>query len=426
MPTALNSSSQMLIQEFLDTGVSRFGVLTPPTDTAPAVFTSIPVVSANDSLTAATALNDVGQVTLFSGTFPQINGYVWRADAGFTNLGNLGGGQTFPIALNNKGLAVGDATNALGQSLAFAWTAADGIKDLNTLIPAASAAGVTLFSVLDVNDTGDILVQSNVGLVVLRPGTISSAPPVAGPIVGVDPLSVGTLFAASVTFTDQDTSDTHSAVFDWGDGQQTTGVAAVEVNGQGSLSAKHAYAGAGIYLVTVTVTDNTGKSAQVSRNVVVYDPNAGSVSGSGAINSPAGAYKPNPALMGRAQFGFEAKYQKGATVPVGRSEFQFQAASLQYQSQNFDFLVVAGARAQFKGIGKLNGQDGYRFMLTAVDGQISGGGGVDRYRIRIWHTDKDGNDVVDYDNQVSPTGEGTNTEGTVISEGKIEIRPGPR
>jgi len=58
--------------------------------------------------------------------------------------------------------------------------------------------------------------------------------------------------------------------------------------------------------------------------------------------------------------------------------------------------VVAGARAQYKGTGQVNGKGSYGFLLTAIDGQISGGGGVDKFRIKIWDTTT--GDVI-YDNQ---------------------------
>lgn len=44
----------------------------------------------------------------------------------------------------------------------------------------------------------------------------------------------------------------------------------------------------------------------------------------------------------------------------------------------------------------INGFGDYGFMLTAVDGQIDGGGGVDKFRIKIW--DKATESVI-YDNQ---------------------------
>jgi hypothetical protein len=41
-------------------------------------------------------------------------------------------------------------------------------------------------------------------------------------------------------------------------------------------------------------------------------------------------------------------------------------------------LVIAGARAQYKGLGTVNGSGNYGFLLTAIDGQVNGGGGVDK------------------------------------------------
>lgn len=47
-------------------------------------------------------------------------------------------------------------------------------------------------------------------------------------------------------------------------------------------------------------------------------------------------------------------------------------------------MVVAGARAQREESGAVNGVAGYGFPLTAVDGQVNGGGGVDKFRMKIW------------------------------------------
>ena len=58
---------------------------------------------------------------------------------------------------------------------------------------------------------------------------------------------------------------------------------------------------------------------------------------------------------------------------------------------------MAGAKAQFKGSGTINGQGDYGFMLTAVDGAVNGGGGTDRFRIRIWERSTG---AAVYDNQM--------------------------
>ena len=59
---------------------------------------------------------------------------------------------------------------------------------------------------------------------------------------------------------------------------------------------------AGLYPVSVRVRDGAGNEATTdSQTLVVYDPSAGFVTGSGWINSPPGAYTPNPTLTGKAK-----------------------------------------------------------------------------------------------------------------------------
>ncbi len=129
-----------------------------------------------------------------------------------------------------------------------------------------------------------------------------------------------------------------------------------------------------------------------------------------------GAYTPDPTLTGKAIFGFVSRYQKGATVPTGRTEFQFKTGELDFHSAAYDWLVVAGARAQLKGLGTINGSGEYGFLLTAVDGQLNGGGGADRFRIKIWDPSTD---AVIYDNQMGD--DDAADPATVIGGGAIVI-----
>ena len=153
----------------------------------------------------------------------------------------------------------------------------------------------------------------------------------------------------------------------------------------------------------------------VFQYVVVYDPTAGFVTGGGWINSPAGAYSPDPTLTGKATFGFVSQYKKGANVPTGQTEFQFKVANLNFKSTSYEWLVVAGAKAQYKGIGTINRTGTYRFMLTAIDGDLlAGGKGLDKFRIRIW----DDNGLI-YDNQLNAPDTADPT--TVLGGGSIAI-----
>jgi hypothetical protein len=210
--------------------------------------------------------------------------------------------------------------------------------------------------------------------------TVTSVTGPAGPIG----ISGGSASASiGVTFTDPGSGDTHTTSIACGNATSASG---------GTCT----YTAAGVYTVTATVTDDDGGSGSGTyQYVVVYDPGAGFVTGGGWITSPAGAYAANPALTGRANFGFNSKYKHGAHVPDGQTQFHFQAAGFNFHSTVYEWLVVAGARAQYKGTGTINGSGSYSFMLTAIDGQRPGGGGVDRFRLKVW-----GPGGVIYDNQV--------------------------
>ncbi len=152
--------------------------------------------------------------------------------------------------------------------------------------------------------------------------------------------------------------------------------------------------------------------------LAVYDPSAGFVTGGGWIYSEAGAYLPEANAEGKASFGFVSKYKKGQSIPTGNTQFQFKAGDLNFHSDDYDWMIIAGAKAKYKGTGTINGAGNYGFMLFAIDGQINGGGGVDKFRIQIW--DKDDGDAPVYDNKTGESEDGA----TEIGGGQIVIHKG--
>ena len=146
--------------------------------------------------------------------------------------------------------------------------------------------------------------------------------------------------------------------------------------------------------------------------VVFYDASGSFVTGGGTIDVQAGSYTANPTLAGRANFGFVSKYQKGATVPDGETEFQFQVASLNFHSVDYQWLVVAGSKAQYKGTGTINGVAGYSFMLTATDGT------PDTFRIKIWNT---ATGAIVFDNKMGGTDDFSASPTQAIATGSIVI-----
>jgi hypothetical protein len=189
-----------------------------------------------------------------------------------------------------------------------------------------------------------------------------------------------------------------------------------------TVSAIVQFAAAGVYSVSLTVTNEFGPSA-VATNVnndlpayvVIYDPNGGFVTGGGWINSPAGAYTLDSSLVGKATFGFVSKYQHGASIPTGQTQFNFQVADLNFHSTSYDWLVISGAKAQYQGSGTINGQGDFAFKLTATDGQASGGGGTDKFRMKIWEKQ---HNILIYDNQL---GASDNSDPTTAIQGSIVI-----
>lgn len=155
----------------------------------------------------------------------------------------------------------------------------------------------------------------------------------------------------------------------------------------------------GVYTLVVRTTDKAGNTVESSLvYFVVYDPDDGFVTGGGWIDSPEGAYTADPSLTGKASFGFVSKYKRGASTPTGNTQFIFSVADLNFHSTSYDWLVVAGPKAQFKGTGTINGEGEYGFLLTATDSQINGGGDTDKFRIKIW-SKTEGESVI-YDNKI--------------------------
>jgi probable HAF family extracellular repeat protein len=348
-----------------------------------------------------------------------LHGYSWTEAGGMVDL-TPAIASSEALAVNNLGQVVGYFGPDVQTASGYLWSESEGLIDLNTRTPRALRdSGFRILAGLAISDTGSILAASNTGLVLLTPGVPSAAAPSIGPVSGNIVLAVGTPLAVSATFVDADAADTHVGQWTWGDG--TSSAASVtESGGTGTVAGNRTYSASGIYKATLTVTDNTGRSAQVAQDIVVYDPAGGYVTGGGWIQSPRGAYRIDTSLSGRATFGFVSKYERGATIPSGHTQFRFVSAKFGFSSTSYEWLVVAGARAQYKGTGILNGVDGYKFILTAIDGDKVGQ--ADRFRIKIFHTDPDtGEDVIDYDNQTTSGTEGTLDEGTLINGGSIVV-----
>jgi probable HAF family extracellular repeat protein len=126
-------------------GINNSGQVVGDSETSPIVD---PTPRLKDSVSARPLLRLKG--------FPLsgIHAFLWTEGVGMTDLGHLGGGTSVAFAINNNGIVVGKSARPDGAERAFRWTQAQGMIDLNTLLPRNS--GWVLTAAWDVNDRGQI------------------------------------------------------------------------------------------------------------------------------------------------------------------------------------------------------------------------------------------------------------------------------
>lgn len=84
---------------------------------------------------------------------------------------------------------------------------------------------------------------------------------------------------------------------------------------------------------------------------------------------------------GKASFGFVAKRKND--MSSGQVVFQYKTDDLNLKSTSYDWVTLATTQVMFEGIGTLNGNEGYKFRVRAIDGDKINNG-TDRFEIRIW------------------------------------------
>jgi len=242
------------------------------------------------------------------------------------------------------------------------------------------------------------------------------------PVAVISSPAAGAFFAAGVvmnptgSFADN-AGGTHAAEWRFG-----SVASAGSVNeSSGAVSGSFAFASPGIYTISLRMTDGCGGEGLASTIggkpaiVFIFDPVSGLVTGGGQFDSPPGAFTDNPGLSGKASFSLSSVYNNGSLPPKGSTEFSIGGFS--FQSTSYEFLVVAGAKGVFRGVGKINGAGNFGFMVTVLDGDTKGSNGVDRLRIKIW--DKSNNDSVVYDNQAGASD--TSDPVVIVSNGNVVV-----
>ena len=239
-------------------------------------------------------------------------------------------------------------------------------------------------------------------------------------------VSLGSSIALTASFSDAGVLDTHSGSWSCSPGSLSTEAGVLDtadINKKSvfNMLASSFFPSAGVYTCTLEIMDNVGCTDTVEiPAIIVYDASAGFVTGGGWIDSPAGAMPSMPEVTGRANFGFVSKHKKGQSTPDGKTEFNFRAGYLNFQSSSYEWLVIVSFKAMYKGSGTINGQGNYGFLLTAIDGDLQQDSSKDKFRIKIW--DRSNNDVVVYDNEISAGDNAAPT--TSLGGGSIKIHSG--
>lgn len=268
-----------------------------------------------------------------------------------------------------------------GETVLLDWTTVTTVPeaylDLSTLTP-FSAGNHTL--TLEVRETTGELLEASDDMT-LR---ILAAPEITE--ITIEPTPLGSPTTATATFTDAD-GGTHTAAIVWEEGG--TPESGVVNEAEMSVTGSHTYPDPGVYIVTVTVTDQNGGEASSTAYAAVYDPESCNlVTGAGWFPEEGGP-------CDKALFGFVVRQWAGGD-PAGRMRFRWDGN--RFRATEFDWLVISDDEnsAWFFGVGTINGQGEYYFMVEICEQPDS-----------IWITIWD-----EYDN-----------EGLIeISRGRIRIR----
>jgi probable HAF family extracellular repeat protein len=328
-------------------------------------------------------LNNVGEVVgrIYNPDTGIDHAYVFSRARGLVDLHRAPFTSSDASHVNDRGTVVGEMlSNHPGAFAhrAYRWARSGEAVDLNTRLLAAPE-GLVVTQALRISSTGDIIANSNAGLLLLRRAGGTDAP-VLGPIRLPDVLRPAQAFALALSFRDRNKRDTHSATVDWGDGSGAQVAGVSERHGSGELSAAHTYASAGDYNIVVRVTDSAGRVTLQARRVNIFQPCVTGIVGEGSL----------PAAIGRAGqatlvFRLAAPLVSacGHTRPftfVMQGRFAFQGERLERVSRD-------GNTVRLEGSGKLDGRPGYRFSIAARDGQHGGALDTDRLTVRIEHGD---------------------------------------
>ena len=110
-------------------------------------------------------------------------------------------------------------------------------------------------------------------------------------------------------------------------------------------------------------------------------------------------------------------------MPSGSTTFRFAAGDLKFEATDYEWMIISGSRARYKGEGTVKGMPGlFKFQVTALDADVSGSGITDDgFRIKIWQEGSGDTENVLYDNGLSTDDATGNGGTTILGGGSIKV-----
>jgi uncharacterized membrane protein len=339
-----------------------------------------PSVSINAAY--STTLNEAGEVigAVRGPTTSEFRAFRYSRACGFLTLHPAGMFTSEANALNDDGVSVGLVRSSmLDEGRAYRWSRTGVATDLNLRLH-DSPSGLVVTEGLGIAANGDILAQSNAGLVFLRRGGGGTDAPVLGPIQ-IPALRANELARLTLSFRDRNVRDTHTATIDWGDGSGSLPAVVRERDGAGTVLAEHTFGVAGDYRATVIVTYSARRRTTMSASFRVGFTDGAQLVGEGMLQSAvvpgSGVYSP------AARTSFRLAAPLALKTSVG-TPFVFRLlGSVSFKGETLDRVTLDGNRVKLEGTGHLDNRPGYRFVIDAVAGEGDALASASRMAVRI-------------------------------------------
>ena len=255
-------------------------------------------------------------------------------------------------------------------------------------------AGLQLYEALAISDNGAIAVDSNAGLLLLKPECTRPCLHTVGPIIYPEQVTPGTPVNFSISIAGENPAATYDVIWDWGDGTRERTASVRTSRGQWRATARHAYSSDNFYALIVTVIDQAGRRVAVGNPVLVRDPDDGG--GAGRFMSPANTDAGGLATAGMASFSFAAPARDG-TPRTHQAALRFKAGALDFHSSSIRTVKRQASHATFEGKGTINGAANARFQLD-LSASGAGKGEQGRIGLKIWAIEgKTGSETLVYD-----------------------------